>query len=80
MTMMETPDQPPKAPEVNKNSFKWSGYFNTPEQAEDSLKEKTKHIAEIENKLIISSKKELLNRKCHGLFLYRFTVITTDKK
>jgi hypothetical protein len=68
-----------EAPKINKNLINWSGYHNNSENAQKSLEEKTKTIAEHENKLIVSAKKELINRKCHGLFLYKFIVITADK-
>jgi len=68
-----------EAPKIDRNIIKWSGYYNSPEQADEILKEKTKDIARIEKKLVVSSKKELINRKCHGLFLYKFTVILCDE-
>ena len=71
-----------EAPKIDRNVIKWSGYYNSPEQADEFLKEKTKKITETEKKLVVSAKKELQDRKCHGLFLYKFTVIlcNEDKK
>jgi hypothetical protein len=77
--MFVSPTLPPKIELKDSNIIKWSGYHNTTEDAQQSLEEKSKTIAEHENKLIISAKKELVNRKCHGLFLYKFTVVTANK-
>ena len=66
-------------PTVDKNTIKWSGYFSTTEQADEHLKELTKKIAQTENKLVLSAKKEFVNRHFKGYFLYRFTVILTNK-
>ena len=65
-------------PKINKNLFNWTGFHKTEQEAEKSLKEKTKKIAEKENKLILSAKKELMSKKCHDMLMYKFTVKTTD--
>jgi hypothetical protein len=65
-------------PEINKNIFNWSGFHESAEKAQQHLEDKTKIIAIKEKKLIISSKKELLDKKCHNLLLYRFTIKTID--
>jgi hypothetical protein len=67
-----------ETPKINKNLFNWTGFHKTEEEAEKSLKEKTKKISEMENKLILSSKKELLPKKCHDMLIYKFTVKTID--
>ena len=79
MTMLDT--QPPhdSAPIIDRNTIKWSGYFATTEHAQEHLEQKTKHIAETENKLIVSAKKDFVNRHFKGYFLYRFTVTLIDK-
>jgi len=74
-----SPTPLPKAPAYDSNIIKWSGYFKTEEDADKSLGEKCNTIAEHENKLIVSARKELVNRKCHGLFLYKFTVVIANK-
>ena len=67
------------SPIIDRNTVKWSGYFSTSEQAQEHLKEKTKHIAETGNKLVVSAKSDFINRHFKGYFLYRFTVVLTDK-
>lgn len=67
-----------KAPEINKNLFNWTGFHKTEEEAEKSLKEKTKIIADKQNKLILSAKKELMSKKCHDMLMYKFTVKTIN--
>ena len=66
-------------PKINSNLFKWSGFHETLEKAQKHLDEKAKRIAIIENKLIVSAKMELIDKKCHNLFLYKFTVTTNNK-
>ena len=77
--MMESPTLPPKLPAYDSNIIKWSGYYNNEEDAQKLLEDKCKTIAECEKKLVVSAKKELVNRKCHGLFLYKFTVVLANK-
>ena len=66
-------------PTVDKNTIKWSGYFTTSEQAQEDLENKTNRFAATEDKLVLSAKKEFVNRHFKGYFLYRFTVILTNK-
>ena len=77
---MLEPTGKPKPTPYNKNLFNWSGFFKSEEDAEKGLQEKLKLIAQYENKLIVSAKKELQSKKCQDLLLYKFTVITNDKK
>ena len=70
---------PIRSPKFDGNTIKWSGYFNTLEQAQKHLDEKTKAFAETEHKLVVSAKSEFVNRHFKGYFLYRFTVIVTNK-
>jgi len=72
--------------EENKSANeKWSGYFKTENDAQIHLEKQL--ISLSKGKLVISAKKELvLNNKtksndveCHGLHLYKFTVITSKK-
>jgi len=80
MTLLNTHLDPEgTVPKFDGNIIKWSGYFATTDQAEEHLKEQTKKIAVTENKLVISSKKDFVNRHFKGYFLYRFTVIVTSK-
>jgi hypothetical protein len=66
-------------PKVDKNTIKWSGYFTTSEQAQEDLENKTKRFAATEDKLVLSAKKEFVNRHFKGYFLYRFVIILTNK-
>ena len=66
-------------PKIDKNTIKWSGYFTTSEQAQEDLENKTKRFASTEDKLVLSAKKEFVNRHFKGYFLYRFVVILTNK-
>jgi len=79
MTLMDHNPPHNTAPIIDRNAIKWSGYFSTSEQADEHLKEQTKHHAENENKLVVSAKKEFVNRHFKGYFLYRFVVILTNK-
>jgi len=80
MTLLNThPDPEGSVPKYDGNIIKWSGYHSTSEQAEEHLKKQTKHIAEIENKLVVSAKKDFVNRHFKGYFLYRYTVILANK-
>jgi hypothetical protein len=79
MSLLDTNLPHDLSPIVDRNTVKWSGYFGTSEQAQEHLEEKTKYIAEIENKLIVSSKSDFINRHFKGYFLYRFTVILANK-
>lgn len=80
MSLLDTNPPHDFSPKIDRNTIKWSGYFATSEQAEDHLKEETKRIAEIENKLIVSAKSDFVNRHFKGYFLYRFTVVLANKK
>lgn len=73
MSMLVTPTNQ-VSPTINKNIIKWSAYFSNTEEAKNNLESKLKHIEDIENKKIIKTDMDLVNRKCHGLFLYRFTI------
>jgi hypothetical protein len=66
-------------PKCDGNIIKWSGYFATTELAQQHLEEKTKQFADTENKLVLSTKKDFINRHFKGYFLYKFTVILTSK-
>jgi hypothetical protein len=77
---MLEPTKNPKPTPYNQNLFNWSGFYKSEDDAEKGLHEKLKLIAEHEHKLIISAKKELQSKKCQDLLLYKFTVITNDKK
>ena len=68
-----------ETPKIDRNTIKWSGYFATTEQAQEQLEEKTKQFAIIEDKLVLSAKKDFVNRHFKGYFLYRFTVILSPK-
>jgi len=78
MTMFDTNPPHNTAPVIDRNTIKWSGYFATTEQADEHLKEKTKDFAKRENKLVVSAKKDFINRHFKGYFLYKFTVILTQ--
>jgi hypothetical protein len=71
------PDTP--TPVIDRNTIKWSGYFATTELAQKHLEEKTKQFAVTEDKLVLSAKKDFVNRHFKGYFLYKFTVILTAK-
>ena len=60
---------------IEPNIIKWSGFYNNPTDAQKHLEDQTKNIAQNRGARIVSSTKTLVNRKCHGLFLYKFTVI-----
>jgi len=77
--MLDT--QPPHdtAPEIDRNIIKWSGYFATSEQAQEHLEQKAKRFAVAEDKLIVSAKKDFVNRHFKGYFLYRFTLVVASK-
>ena len=80
MSLLDTSFPPhDSTPKIDKNTIKWSGYFTTSEQAQEDLDIKTKRFAATEDKLILSAKKEFVNRHFKGYFLYRFTVILTNK-
>lgn len=66
------------APKFDSNIIKWSGYYKTPEDA-DAVLEQKKILISSKNKLIVSAKKELIDAKTHGLDLYKFTIIVTEK-
>lgn len=61
-------------PKYDSNVIKWSGFFSTPEEADSALEQKRLLISQ--KKLIVSAKKELTTGKSHGLFLFKFTIIT----
>jgi hypothetical protein len=73
------PEPSGKAPKYDSNIIKWSGYFATSKQAEEHLKTQTESIAYTEDKLVVSSKMDFVNRHFKGYFLYRFTVVLTEK-
>ena len=62
---------------LESNVIKWSGFFDNSAQGQAHLKEKIAKLSQ--TKRIISVKKVLVNRKLHGLFLFRFTVIVAPK-
>lgn len=64
-------------PKYDSNIIKWSGFYKTPDDAESVLQQKTVLLSR--NKLIVSSKKEETTVNLHGLVLYKFTIITSEK-
>ena len=74
MTLLDTHPPLNTVPIIDRNIIKWSGYFATTEQAQEHLEEKAKRFAVVENKLIISAKKDFVNRHFKGYFLYKFTI------
>ena len=80
MTLINTHLDPENVvPKYDGNVIKWSGYFATSELAQQHLEEKTKQFADKENKLVLSTKKDFINRHFKGYFLYKFTVVLTLK-
>lgn len=73
MSMFVTPSFQ-RAPIFNSNLIIWHGYFDNTKQAENTFESKIKHIEEIEKKKLKTKKMQLINRKCHGLFLFKFTI------
>lgn len=65
------------APKYDSNIIKWSGFYKTPDEAEAILQQKK--ILLSKEKLIVTAKKEATNGQSHGLFLFKFTIITADK-
>jgi len=65
---------------------KWSGYFKDEVAADKHLRHQISKL--FEKYLIVSAKKELvINEKhnkrdvvCHGLYLFKFTVVTANKQ
>jgi hypothetical protein len=75
MTLLNAhPDPEGLVPKYDGNTIKWSGYFATTEQAQKHLEDKAKHFANTENKLVVSAKKDFVNRHFKGYFLFRFTL------
>ena len=62
-----------EAPKYDKNTIKWSGFFKDAEAAEESLQEKL--LLFKEDKRVLSVKKEMLEKKSHNLFLFKFTIV-----
>jgi len=79
--MSNIEDAPPLAsiPIFDRNTIKWSGYFGSTEQAQEHLVNKAKAFANTENKLVLTAKKEFVNRHFRGYFLYRFLVVLANK-
>ena len=79
--MSTTEDAPPLAstPVFDRNTIKWSGYFVSTEQAQEHLANKAKAFATTENKLVLTARKEFVNRHFRGYFLYRFLVVLANK-
>ena len=67
-----------QSPKFDSNIIKWSGYFASTEQAQKHLEEKTISFSETEHKLVVSAKKDFVNRHFRGYFLFKFTVVLTD--
>jgi len=65
-------------PKFDSNIVKWCGYYKTPQEADVVLEQK-KMLLSLKNKVIVTSKKELVNAQIKGLDLYKFTIITADK-
>lgn len=73
-----------EAKKTNYNE-KWCGYFKDDIAAESHLKHEVDNLSK--NLLIVSAKKELVpderhhkkDVECHGLYLYKFTVVTASK-
>jgi hypothetical protein len=55
------------------NNIKWSGFYLTEEAAQKALDAVVK--SEGKNCLIVSAKKELLQKKKNAYLLYKFTII-----
>lgn len=74
-----------KKPVYDSHVEKWSGYFKNEVDAEKHLRKQMDKLSE--DLLIISAKKELVpdekhkkkDVECHGLYLFKFVVITADK-
>jgi hypothetical protein len=79
MSLVDPPLTNVELPKHDRNIIKWCGYFATTEQAQAHLEEKTKQFAIIEDKLVLSAKKDFVNRHFRGYFLYKFTVVLSPK-
>ena len=69
-----------KAPPVDHNIDKWTAFCKNNEEAEQQLQSKLLILSQ--KKLIVSSKKELVESRGHphGLFIYKFCIVTAPKK
>jgi hypothetical protein len=54
--------------------IKWSGFFETSEDADISLEQKRLLISQ--HKSVLSAKKEATTASIHGLLLFKFTIVT----
>ena len=79
MSLLDTNPSHENSPNINRNVIRWSGYFDTSEHAKDHLTEQLKRIVSRYDKLVVSAKSDFVNRHFRGLFLFRFTVVLTDK-
>ena len=79
MSLLDSHPPHDSSPKIDRNIIKWSGYFATSEQAQKHLEEKTKAFAIKEDKLVLSAKRDYVNRHFKGYMLFRFTVILTAK-
>jgi hypothetical protein len=65
------------APNVDHNTNNWSGFFASEELAKVHLEEQTKKLGK--DKLVLSSKMQFVDKKCHDLLLYKFHVVVSAK-
>lgn len=78
---------------VDNNTIKWSGFYNSEEEAQKSLEDRLEHISKRKN--IVSAKKELIVKdnslvfklkdiqktvRAKKMLLYKFTVIVAVKE
>jgi hypothetical protein len=61
----------------NNNIEKWSGFYKTEKEAEESLQKQVSIMSL--KKLSVSAKKELIFQKKNPMLLYKFTVVTSVK-
>jgi hypothetical protein len=68
-----------KAPPIDHNIEKWTAFCRDDEHAEEMLKNKLLLLSQ--KKLIVSAKKQLIESRArlHGLFIYKFTIVTALK-
>jgi hypothetical protein len=61
----------------NSGVEKWSGFYKTAKEAEESLQKELNTMSL--KKLIVSAKKELIVQDKNAMLLYKFTVVTSVK-
>lgn len=80
---------------VDNNTIQWSGFFNTEEEAQESLENKLKvfalkknivtakkvlQVRKADNNLVHKLKEIQRSTKVKGMLLYKFIVITSPKE